>query len=156
MKTMYIMCGLPGSGKSTWARKCVEKDKNTIIISKDAIRTMINGKYVFDQDREVLVKEIVQSIISGLKLNVNIIFDETNITSKKRQDLVFLAHQYGYSPIIVYCKGNGNNLENRIMDDSRGYTKDQWEKVIENMAAAFEKPDGSECEYVEAPDEYCR
>lgn len=144
MKTMYIMCGLPGSGKSTYARKMVEKNRSTIIINKDAIRTMINGVYRFENDREPIVKEIVHSIIKGLNLQVDIIIDETNIKQEKRQNLVFIAHQYGYTPMIVYCKGNGKNLENR-MTEPRGYTEKEWSDVIEKMKADFEEPRGMEC-----------
>jgi predicted kinase len=145
MKTMYIMCGLPGSGKSTWARKRVEKSKTTIVINKDAIRTMINGGiYEYDEDKEPIVKKIVLAIISKLDAGFDVVIDETNIKERKRQELAFLAHQYGYTPIIIYCKGNGDNLNNR-MQDSRGITPEKWDEVIKKMEADFEPPVGNEC-----------
>ena len=146
MKTMYIICGLPGSGKSTWAKRMV-KSEGAIIISKDAIRTMIHGEYIFDNDREPIVGAILTAIVSGIKLNIDIIIDETNITQERRQRLVFLAHQYGYTPMIVYCKGNGKNLENR-MTEPKGYTKEKWEEVINKMQEDFEPPVGNECSFI--------
>ena len=36
--TAKITVGLPGSGKSTWAREYVEHNPNTVIVNNDAIR----------------------------------------------------------------------------------------------------------------------
>ena len=144
----FIMCGLPGSFKTTWAIEYVKNNRNAVIISKDSIRQMISGVYEFENDREPLVKRIVNSTIAELiGAGVDIIIDETNITKAGRVSLVMKLCCF-WTPVIVWCKGNGNNIENR-MKESRGYTKEKWKEVIEGMAASFEAPTSDECEVLE-------
>lgn len=86
MSDLIIMCGLPGSGKSTIAKKI----KDSIIISTDDIREEINGD-ASNQDNASRVFEIA---FSRIKTNLikkeykNVIFDATNINYKKRRDLI--------------------------------------------------------------------
>ena len=41
---LYVLVGLSGSGKSTLAAQLAENDKNTIVVSSDAIREELTGK----------------------------------------------------------------------------------------------------------------
>ena len=43
MKTLIILSAMPGSGKSTWAKKYQEEHPHTLIISSDQIRYEITG-----------------------------------------------------------------------------------------------------------------
>ena len=40
---LYVMCGISGSGKSTWARGYVEEDPWAVIVSTDSIRECLFG-----------------------------------------------------------------------------------------------------------------
>jgi predicted kinase len=138
------MCGFPGGGKSTWAKKQVQEN-GAVIVSKDAIRTMMHGEYVFDKNREPFVKELVDALMSGCcQLGVDIIVDETNITKSKRAALIHYAENNTLEPVIVWCRGNGKHLENR-MKEPRGYTEDKWREVIDGMVVNFEPPTDGEC-----------
>ena len=143
------MCGLPGGGKSTWAKKHVEHDQNSIIVSKDDIRTMINGKYLFLESKEKVVGDIVQgAVLDGVENGYDVILDGTNITKESRMHWIGFAAISGMKPVIVWCKGDGNNLENR-MKDPRGYLRGKWMSVIEDMESRFEAPvEDEECEVV--------
>jgi predicted kinase len=59
MKTnLYILIGLPGSGKTTWAKNKAKDDLRTVIISRDGFRSMIKGEgeYIFDNIYITLLK----------------------------------------------------------------------------------------------------
>ena len=54
MKTLIILSAMPGSGKSTWAKKYKEEHPNTFIVSSDEIRYEITGqKQDFSRQSEV-------------------------------------------------------------------------------------------------------
>lgn len=54
MKTMYLLCGLPGSGKSTWAKEQI-RENGGVHISRDEIRfaNVKEDEYYFSKEKEV-------------------------------------------------------------------------------------------------------
>jgi len=81
-KTLYILKGLPASGKSTWAKNKAAEEPNTIIVNRDKIREMLKGEYKlfpFGSKLEVLVTEIENKATkNGLHRGYNVIVDATN------------------------------------------------------------------------------
>ena len=59
-KKLYILSGVPGCGKSTWARNMMKKDENIDIISRDKIRfSMVNEENgYFSREDEVFNKYV--------------------------------------------------------------------------------------------------
>ena len=54
MKKLIILSAVPGSGKSTWAKKYQSEHPNTYIISSDQIRFELTGVYQdFSRQKEV-------------------------------------------------------------------------------------------------------
>jgi predicted kinase len=50
--TLWVMCGLSGSGKSTVATQIAENNENTVIVSSDAIREELTGNYENQEHNE--------------------------------------------------------------------------------------------------------
>lgn len=92
MSKFIIMCGLPGSGKSTYAKSI----ENAIVISTDEIRKEINGDEN-NQDNATLVFDIafnrIRSFLENKKFE-NVVFDATNINYKKRMDIINRFKKY--------------------------------------------------------------
>ena len=86
-KPMFIMmCGLPGSGKSSNA-KALSKIYNAIICSSDAIREEVTGS-VSNQDKDPEVFKILHDRIKeNLSRGISVIYDACNISYKKRMAL---------------------------------------------------------------------
>lgn len=83
--TVYIMVGLPGSGKSTWAKKECEK-RDAVIVSRDGIRSMLTGRkerMVGDNDFERMVTQIEREVVAeAIRAKKNVILDATNTRIK--------------------------------------------------------------------------
>lgn len=95
MSKLIILCGLPGSGKSTYAKFM----ENAIVISTDEIRKKINGD-ASNQDNANLVFDIAFNKIRYYLINKeyeNVVFDATNINYKRRIDIVNRFRKYADS-----------------------------------------------------------
>lgn len=64
MSKLYLMVGLPGSGKSTYVR---ENMQECLILSSDALRLEMGFKNNVKEDNEKLFNEIDKMAISALQ-----------------------------------------------------------------------------------------
>lgn len=146
MIDVYFLIGLPGSSKSTWARKKAVGDPKTVILNRDSIRTMLKNEYTYNHILEPLVKAILFSAIrDALSLGFNLIIDETHITKGKRKETYDRVTLFGYDINIVYVHftETERNLEYR-MQDARGVSKEVWQTIINGMKKDFEPFDGED------------
>jgi len=142
-QTAYIMIGVIGSGKSTWSRLQAANSKRTNIVSRDSIREMLNGKYVFDPRLEDLVTTINFSAARDiLTAGHNLIVDECHVSKKARKPIVdWIRANFPTVKIVgVYCPSQSGNVDRR-MTTPKGGTREKWQMVFESMVERFEKPE---------------
>lgn len=96
----YIMVGVPGSGKSTYARELANKD-NCIIHSSDAIRIELNGNQADLSNDKNVWKTMNERILKDLSEGRNVICDATNVTIKKRASFINLINKIDCEKIAV-------------------------------------------------------
>jgi predicted kinase len=102
MKRLYITCGIPGSGKSTWAaQKCTQGWSWN---SRDRIRFSIitnEDDYFAYEDKvyDTFVSNIQNDINDGIE---NIIADATHLNERARKQLLNRISLLGYEVIYVY------------------------------------------------------
>lgn len=83
MSTLFVMIGIPASGKSTYAKSLANRE-NAKIISTDDLREKF-GK-VNDLTKDKLVFNTAFSMIrEELQNNRNVIFDATNVSKRNRK-----------------------------------------------------------------------
>jgi len=84
---LYMMCGVPGCGKTTWIQNhLTDKD---VHISRDEIRFEIlepNDEYFKHED--FVFKRFCEEINWGLRSGFNVFADATHITKNSRQKLL--------------------------------------------------------------------
>ena len=93
---IIILQGIPGSGKSTWARSYLKEhgSRDTVIVNRDSIRAMLGDYWV--PERESLVTKIETNMIRlALKHNYDVIIDATNLNEKTLKKWKFLAELFG-------------------------------------------------------------
>lgn len=100
MPKLYILCGIPCSGKSTWAKGCL---MDAIHISRDEIRFSIlkRGEEYFSHETEVY-KEFIYEIAQTLMHGYDVIADATHINHNSREKLTRAIDQYFTEYQIVY------------------------------------------------------
>lgn len=81
MTTLTITRGLPGSGKTTWARAEVYRDpENVARVNRDDIRMMLYGKTVLPPELEPMVTKTQHHAAGALlKAGKSVIVDDTNL-----------------------------------------------------------------------------
>ena len=86
MPRVIILKGLPGSGKSTWAKQQVQ-EVGWKRVNKDELRAMIdNGKWSRSNEKMVL-KVRDQIILEAVKNKQNIIVDDTNFAPEHERHI---------------------------------------------------------------------
>jgi predicted kinase len=146
MPSVTLTIANVGAGKSTWARAQAKEKFDTVIINKDAIREMLFGEYGFKNEIEPLVNSIaITAAINALRLNLNVIFDETNLTKEKRIRIIkVIRNELPGTRIIYACFPMGREGLERRKKDPRTFTSDHWERVWNNLQSIYEEPSFNE------------
>lgn len=89
MSKLYILIGLPASGKTTWSLKKVkESDKTISWISSDSIRKELYGSEEDQQSPGKVFTLMFQRTLIALKDGHDCIYDATNLNRKRRINLI--------------------------------------------------------------------
>lgn len=88
MPNLILMCGCPGSGKTTWVSNNINSEKD-VHISRDTIRFSLlkDGDKYFDREKQVF-NYFVKEIQFWLKEGYSVYADATHLNVKSRQKLI--------------------------------------------------------------------
>lgn len=137
MSKLFILCGLPGSGKSTYAKKLIsECNFDIIYLSSDAIREEIYGDASIQGNPEDVFKIMHSRASEALKKGVSIIYDATNINRKNRKSIIDIGKRYDS---YIACHIVWAPIDECIRRDSER-TRNVGTDVIMKMAKRFEAP----------------
>jgi predicted kinase len=92
MIKVEMLVGIPGSGKSTYAKQVISKDpSNWARINNDDLRAMLNGS-VWSADYEKFISETRNYLIrDALKRGKNVIVDNLNLNRRHFDDVCGIA-----------------------------------------------------------------
>ena len=88
MSKFIMTVGLPGSGKSYLAGKYVAEHDQSLVVSSDDIRYRLWGNAEDQQHPEVVFAEMERLTMEALDDGFAVIYDATNLNSRKRRALV--------------------------------------------------------------------
>lgn len=104
---LYILCGLPFSGKTTLAKKIAEYTGSKLIafdqlwleLEKDTtLASSLKGVEGWRLTRTVAKERIAEN----LKNSRSVVYDDINIRFEHREELREVARQHGGIPVVVY------------------------------------------------------
>ena len=141
---VYILCGVPTAGKSTWADSISAFHLPCKIISRDTIRLQAfqlkdYSQYVFNTENEKQVTKIFNMYLDDAKVRrQNIILDNTHVREKYLDDAIKDFEAAGYTVKIKFFTVSVltsyiRNLKRRIIE--KKYVP--W-KTMKQMRRNFE------------------
>ena len=131
MSRLYMLIGIPGSGKSTWAKEKAETDSNIAICSSDAMR---KERGLAEDDKTIFV-DLHNKILQLLKDGKDVIYDATNINRKRRMNFLQTLPE-NIKKIAVLFIVDPRLCKERQMIRERIVP----EKVIDKMLLGFQLP----------------
>lgn len=140
MKTVYMMAGIPGSGKSTW----IKENGRGITISRDALRLTLlkDGEQYFTHEK-TCYQHFINAIIAAIKDETveNIYIDATHLTVKSRKtvfsSLGDLASKVDKKIAVVGTAGLDTCLKRNAQRTGRALVP---ENSVRDMANNFQFP----------------
>ena len=139
MSTLYITVGLPGSGKSTYAKEFI-KGKDIEYLSSDSLRAVF-GKSEEDQTVTPLVfGHIKRKVDEFLKDGKNVMVDATSVNRKERSDYINTAKKYGAKVVAIIFKMDRQGLIDRNKKRGEQGGRVVPDFVIDKMLAKYEEP----------------
>lgn len=85
MPTVYVLIGLPGAGKTTYAENILA---DTVCIGTDMIRKEYYGKEMTPRGYIKVRKELVRRVAEAAASGRDVAVDCTNLTKKRRKKLL--------------------------------------------------------------------
>ncbi|MFB6398319.1 AAA family ATPase [Polymorphospora lycopeni] len=107
MPTLTITIGLPGSGKTTLARRWVDENPAARArVNRDDTRAMLHGGRLGTREQEEQVTIVCHGAIRGLlRSGLDVICDDTNLSQRSMQQLRRIADQAGARFKVVDLTG---------------------------------------------------
>ena len=127
MATLNIMIGIPGSGKSNYAKKCLIND-NTEYLSSDGIRIELYG-FEDQTHNDVVFETMKKRTLNALRDGKDVIYDATNLSKKRRSSIISEARKLSAqinaylccTPINIILERNITRVERQL----------PWDKLVQ-------------------------
>lgn len=150
MATLYLMVGLPCSGKTTRA-KILENEVRAMRFTPDEWQVRLFGHDTLDPEhdkRHSLIEEMMwQTAARALSLGVNVILDFGFWAKEEREDYRSRAHRIGARSEIVFMDVNEEELMKRVsirnenLSSTIAYIP---ENLMISWIQVFQRPDAEE------------
>ncbi|MBO4541479.1 MAG: ATP-binding protein [Bacilli bacterium] len=148
MKTLILLSGIPGSGKSTWAKAYLEQHPNTHIVSSDGIRLRLFGAFqAFDDERLVWRTYLEDIHAYGKEEDAIVIADSTNLTNHYRRYYLEQTPEFDRHILVVFeapfdvCeRRNKQRKAGKIVpDEGMRKLEEEWEDPSEDAMSLYDE-----------------
>ena len=140
--TLYVLVGLPGSGKSTW-RDANAKD--SVVLSTDdyldrvAAEKGLSYSEVFKQEYKNALTNLNAECVTAVKTRENIVWDQTNMSKNKRRGILGRI-PICYRKVAVLFEVDPDELRVRLDKRAEDTGKVIQDVVIQKMLFSYTPP----------------
>ena len=133
---VYLMVGVPGSGKSHWIK---QHAPGAVVCSADHYFTGEDGVYRWFPDglypaHERCFEKYRNALLEGMH---DVVVDNTNTKTKFMRRYVQLANEHVITPVVVYVKCDPVVAAAR---NTHGVPVDTVQKMHDEIEAMFSRP----------------
>ena len=115
-----MLCGLPGTGKSYFARALVQKAP-FVWLSSDRTRKLLVDKPSYSRREHRRVFSAMHVLMRGyLRDGYSVVFDATNLNENVRRPLYESAEAVGIEPLIVRFTAPSELVRRRLTEREEG------------------------------------
>jgi len=145
MPTLYLLVGIPCSGKTTWV-KDYEFPNDVAHISSDYFleeyADLHSTTYtkIFNEYAPTATKLMFEEAKEALQAGIDIVWDQTNTTISSRKKKLAMLHNY-HKIAVVFKMPTKEQLQKRLASRPRKVIPDD---VIKQMILQFQEPTKSE------------
>jgi len=143
-KELIVICGLPGSGKSTYVKKMW--GDSHVVICADEFRKVHTGRDFYPSAEPVIYQMVKVTVEVLLRRSMPVVIDMTSLTVKSRLKWVELARKCGAPVRCVWMDVATSTCLARNASRERKVPV----QVIEAMADRFKPPSGANNEGFDA------
>lgn len=141
MSALTICRGLPGSGKTTWAKTWVAEDPGQRArVNRDDLRAMLHdGVHIKGATEPRIIAARDAQITALLRAGVDVVCDDTNLPLRTVRDLVAIAQRAGADVSVQDFTGVPLDV---CIERDAARTRTVGEQVIRDMHARFLRTTG--------------
>ena len=117
---LVILCGLPGTGKSHFARELVARAP-FVWLNSDRTRKLLVAHPQYSRREHRRVFAAMHVLTRGyLRDGYSVVFDATNLNENVRAPLYAVAEQVGVTPVIIRFTAGSELVRRRLADRAAG------------------------------------
>lgn len=132
---LILLVGIPGSGKTTYAKQYVDEHSNTIYLSSDSIRKELWGNEATQGDNNEVFSLMQKRAVDALNNWQNVVYDATNVTRKDRAPIINACPKF----TKIECHVIWAPIETCIERDA-ARERSVGKEVINRMLKRFQTP----------------
>ena len=123
---LYVMVGIPGSGKST-----IAKTLDGVLISTDAIREELYGDENIQGNGRMVFSIAYVRMQEALERGENVIFDATNVSRKARKSIIKATPNAEH--IAVFVNTPFETCRERNLSRERTVPEEVLDRMYKNL-----------------------
>lgn len=125
---LIVLIGAPCTGKTIWAKYCVQHDVNTIRVAREEIALMLRGTLNMSTQKDKIVDRVYETaLIAGINAGFNVIADSYNTSHKDLQHYFEVFEGYATLYAKVF-RADVDVVNGRVLERSktRGTNLDKY------------------------------